>query len=482
MNSIGIDLGTTNSVACTIRHGKYKFLQFYGEDLLKSVILYRDGKITVGKAAKRQAVLYPENFISSSKTYMGSSQTWNIDGRRFTPTDVAAEILKEIYKAAQNFFDNAEKIEAVITVPEQFSAKQREETKKAGERAGFIVKKILTEPVAAAVAYAFENPKPNEKIYVADLGGGTFDVALLESRGGNSYRTLIQDGNRKLGGNDFDKAIVNLMMREVRITVGVNLSALANSGLSAAEYNSTLQKLYTEAEKVKIALSTSESEQVDIVNLFPYQDDFYNLQMTITRQDFLDKAAILVNEIRHIIKNSFKGKNFSAANVDRVILVGGSSNMPCVQDYVEKFFNKQPYADMDPSKLVAMGAAILADGESGKGIQQHDIISHSLGIRIKNDRMRIMLPQNTEYPCKYKHIFKTSSDNQESVPIDICEGEDTENFYNNIQIGGFKLEGIAIARRGKEIEVSFSLDENGILHVRAKDPTFGVKKEIEINL
>lgn len=483
MNSIGIDLGTTNSVACTIRNGRFEYLKFSGKDLLPSAILYDKGKVTVGKSAKNRSKINAEHFISSAKKHMGDrSQTWNIDGRVFTPTDVAAEVLKEIYKTAQKFFDNGEDIQAVITVPAQFSFDQISETKKAGEMAGFNVKQILAEPVAAAMAYSFENTQPQEKIYVVDLGGGTFDVALLESHGKNYYKTLMKGGNRSLGGDNFDKAVVNLMMSELRKTIGVDFSTQERSGLNAGEYAKTLQKLYTEAEKIKCALSSSESEQVKIVNLFPYQGGLYDLKMTITREAFLKEAAPHVREIENVIRRSFEDTEFSEEDVDRVILVGGSANMPFVRNCAQKLFNKEPYANEDLSKLVAMGAAIMADDKLSNGIEQHDIISHSLGIELHGNIMEKMLKQNDEYPCEHTQTFYTVYDYQESVDIRAYEGENTEDARANRYIGGFLLENIERAPAGKEIEVRFRFDESCILHVMAKDPKRpGVYKEIDLD-
>ncbi|MBQ7199434.1 MAG: Hsp70 family protein [Selenomonadaceae bacterium] len=471
MNSIGIDLGTTNSVACTIQHGHFEYLKFSGKDLLPSAILYTKGKMTVGAAAKRKAILNADNFISSAKTYMGDhKQTWSIDDKIFTPTDVAAEVLKEIFKSARKFFNNDDEIQAVITVPAQFSFDQIAETKKAGKIAGFNVKQVLAEPIAAAIAYSFENTKPKEKIYVVDLGGGTFDVALLESRGKNFYQTLMKDGDRTLGGDDFDKAVANLIMRELRKTIGVDLSTKEKSGLNANEYSKTLQKLYNEAEKIKCALSNSETEPVDIINFFPYQNGLYDLHMTITRDEFLAEAAPYVRKIENVIRRSFEDTNFSEEDVDRVILVGGSANMPFVRNCVKKFFDKEPYSNMDLSKLVAMGAAIMADDELSNGIEKHDIISHSFGIEVLDNRMEKMLQQNDEYPCENTEIFYTVKDYQDSVEIRAYEGENTEDVSQNRYIGGFVLKDIERAPAGKEIEIRFSFDESCILHVMAKDP------------
>ena len=484
MNSIGIDLGTTNSVACTIRHGLPEYLTFSNKDLLPSAILVNEGKIVVGAAAKRRSKINADHFIASAKKYMGdNSHTWNIDGRVFTPTDVATEVLKEIYKTAQKFFGNDEPIEAVITTPAEFSFIQNEETKKAGERAGFKVKQILAEPVAAALAYALDNQAPQEKIYVVDLGGGTFDVALLEydKTDGNQYRTLLKDGDRTLGGDDFDRAIVNLMMIELRKTIGVDLGTFEKSRLTPVEYAKTQQKLLTEAEKVKCALSSSEVEQVDIVNLMPYQNGLYDLHMTITRENFLKEAASHVRTIEKTIRKSFEDTDYSEEDVDRIILVGGSANMPFVRECVQKLFNKAPYANMDLSKLVAMGAAIRADSELGNSITLHDIISHSMGIEVIGNKLVIMLKKGNKYPDKYEREFYTVYDNQEIVSIKAYEGEVTEDVTQNRYIGGFDLEDIERAPAGKAIEVKFEFDESCILHVSAKDPKKGVFNEVYLN-
>ena len=482
MNSIGIDLGTTNSVACFIQHGRFQYLNFAGKDLLPSAILYNDGKVTVGSAAKRRSKINADHYISSAKTFMGDhSHTWSIDNRVFTATDVACEVLKEIYKTAQKVFGNTDEIEAVITVPAQFSFDQIAETKKACEMAGFKVKRILAEPIAAAMAYAFDNTQKDEKIYVVDLGGGTFDVALLE-RKRNCYKTLMKSGDRFLGGDDFDQAVVNLMMSELRKTIGVDLSKLGKSSLSEKEYAKTQQRLFTEAEKIKCSLSYSEEEHVDIVNLFPYQGGYYDLHMLITRDDFLREAASLVRKVENVIRQSFDEIEFDEEDVDRIILVGGSAKMPFVRECVQKLFHKEPYSNMDLSKLVAMGAAIKADDELGIGIEQHDIISHSFGIELVGNHMEKMLKKNEEYPCERTQIFYTVHDYQKAVDVRVYEGEEIEDVTRNRYIGGFVLDNIERAVAGKEIEVRFQFDEDSILHVMARDPKqTNVYKEIKLD-
>lgn len=482
MNAIGIDLGTTNSVACILRNGQFEFLKFSGKDILPSAVLYDDGNILVGDKAKRKSKLNAEHFISSAKTFMGDRKhKWKIDNREFTATDVAAEVLREIYKAARNFFGNDEPIQAVITTPAQFSATQNGETKIAGENAGFTVKQILAEPIAAAMAYVFENPKPNEKIYVVDLGGGTFDVALLETAGQNKYETLFKDGNRALGGDNFDQAVVNLIMNAVKKINGVDLSTAEKSKLKETQYKKTLQKIYLTAEKVKCALSTSEIEKVDIDNLFPYGDGYFDLHTSITREDFLKEAAPYVKEVEKVIRRSFENTEYNVKDVDRIILVGGSANMPFVRKCVKKLFDKDPYSNIDLSKLVAMGAAILADDELGNGIELHDKIAHSFGIKVIGERLSIVLKKDEQYPCYHNELFETVADNQKNILFKVYEGEDTEDLSNDRYIGEFWLKNIELAPAGKKVDVRFEFDESCILHVTAEDPVTKSFEEIYLN-
>lgn len=483
MNSIGIDLGTTNSVACTIQNGKYRYLQFHHKDLLPSAILYKDGKVTVGELAKRKAMIYAGNYISSAKTYMGDDKVWTIDDRSFTPVDVATEVLKEIYREAQRFFKNDEEIQAVITTPAYFSSSQNDATAEAGKRAGFQVKQILAEPVAAALAYAFDSLQESEKIYVVDLGGGTFDVTLLEVLSQNEYRTIFKDGDTHLGGDDFDDVIVEMMKSHIRQDIGVDLSSQEESGLSEAAYGRAVQKLSQEAEKAKCSLSESEKEFISIVNLFPYMDGNYDFDMEITRDEFLDESSRLIRRIKRIISRSLEENDVDVNEIDRVILVGGSSNMPFVREFIKDYFRKEPYADKDLSKLVAMGAAIRADSELGDTITLHDIIAHSLGVEVKDNRYSIILEKNKEYPCRNSQIYSTIHDYQEDVDIRVFEGEDTEDIHKDKYYGGFIVDNIEKALKGvPRIEVTFEFDKSCILHVSARDLTTGASGETSINI
>ena len=476
MNYLGIDLGTTNSVACTVKNGKYAYINFRNKELLPSAMLYKDGKISIGSIAKRKATIYPTNYISSSKTYMGSNEKkWQIEDRTFTPTDVATEILHVIHDEAVKFFGNNDEIETVITTPAYFSSSQNAATAEAGKRAGFKVKQILAEPVAAAIAYAFDDLKTNEKIYVVDLGGGTFDVTLLEVSSNNEYRTLMKDGDNHLGGDDFDIAIYELMLSHIRQDIGVDLSTEESSELTPEAYSRARQKLLQEAERVKCVLSDAEEDDISIMNLFPYRDGNYDFDMTLTRAAFMQAASKLVRHVENTIRDSLHNVERSVDEVNRVILVGGSANMPFIREYVEEFFHKKPYSDKDLSKLVAMGAALRADGTRGDTITLHDIIAHSLGIEIVGDRFSPILIRGREYPCEEMKIYTTSHDYQEVVSIDVYEGEDENQIKNNYYYGGFQVDGIEKALEGiPKIEVTFSFDESCILHVKAKDRKTGV--------
>ncbi|MDY3739596.1 MAG: Hsp70 family protein [Selenomonadaceae bacterium] len=482
MNYIGIDLGTTNSVACTLRNGRYECIRFGRDETLPSVMLYKDDKITVGKSAKRKSVIYAENYISSAKTWMGDSdKLWSIDGRIFTPTDVATEVLSEIYKAAKKFFKNDDDIEAVITIPAYFDSAQRRETKIAGEAAGFIVKQILTEPVAAAVAYAFEENGKKEKMYIVDLGGGTFDVSLLESDGANTFSTLMKDGDPKLGGDDFDDIIVGLILSYIRKTKGINFASQEKSGFSKDEYSNIMQEIKQIAENVKCGLSEAESEMAERINLFTYRDEQYDLSFEITRDDFLTATSELRGKFESVIKRSFNNIDYTPADVDRVILVGGSANMPFVREFVEQFFDKQPYADMDLSKLVAMGAALIADEESDT-ITLNDTIAHSLGIELYGNKFSPILEKNRVYPCSETKGYTTTRDGQDIVTINVYEGENEEADKNNFY-GGFDLDNIQIASAGvPDIQVTFAYDASCILTVTAIDTKTGSSKNQEIHI
>lgn len=482
---LGIDLGTTNSVCCTLKSGKFNFIKFRNKDLLPSACLYREGKVIVGENARRRSVVYAENYIKSAKTYMGDyQQIWTIEDRSFSATDVAAEILREIKHEAIRHFgadEAVDELQAVITVPAYFTSNQIDETKRAGERAGFIVKHITTEPVAAAVAYSLQE-ESNKKLFVFDLGGGTFDVSIIKTNTGGTMDTLAIEGDQRLGGDDFDKVILEMFFTHVRRSAGVDLSNCESSGLTRQEYAQAVQKLVQEAEIKKIELSDSETVNSEILNLFANNNTNYTLNMTITRAEFEAECSALFRRIEQRVRNCFEQINLNPSDIDRVILVGGSSKIPRLREYIIKMFQKEPYADMDLSKLVAMGAALIADDQDGK-IMSRDIIPHSLGVELVGEKYSRILIKNSVFPLSQSQIYTTSFDYQDRVAIDVYEGEDENDVANNQFYGGFVLDNIQQAKAGvPQIEVTFSFDRSRILHVIAKDLLTGSERSEEISV
>ncbi len=483
MNTVGIDLGTTNSVCCTVKDGKFEYIKFRNKDLLPSNFMYKDGKITVGDMARRKAIIFPENYISSSKTFIGDNdKVWAIDDKEFNPTDIATEVLQSIKDAAIKYFGNEEPITAVITVPAYFNSNQIDETKKAGEKAGFIVKQIVTEPIAAAVAYGIDEEKSDIKLFVVDIGGGTFDVSLLEKKGKNQFKSLVIDGDRKLGGDDFDEIILEMFLKHIRQNKGIDLSNFEKSILSSDQYHQAKQKLVLEAERAKIDLSSMEAVTVEIPALFNENNNIYDFSMEVTREKFIDNAQILINKIKRTIKNSIEDNNYSIDDVEKVILVGGTSNLQVIREFVTEYFEKEPFADKDLSKLVAMGAALISDDEDNT-IMLKDIISHSLGIEVFGNKFSKILVKNDEYPCTKSEIFTTTVDYQEAVDINIFEGEDIEDVENNDFYGSFSLNNIEQAAAGiPQIEVTFSFDKSRTLQVTAKDLNTGALRTETVSI
>ncbi|MBF0232361.1 MAG: Hsp70 family protein [Desulfamplus sp.] len=487
--SVGIDLGTTNSLCCSLIDGEFKFLSFRGgSQLLPSSLLYYDGKMTVGDMARKKSVLYSENYISSSKTFIGdSTKKWVLDDRHFNATDVATEVLSYIKKEIEkqfNFksesgseFESNKKISAVITVPAYFTANQIDETKKAGEQSGFFVKQIIPEPVAAGIAYGFED-NINEKIAVIDIGGGTFDISLLEASG-NSYSTLAIDGDNKLGGNNFDDIILEMCFRQIRKTVGIDLSSFESSRLSKSDYSQAKQRLILEAEHKKIELSSAEKVSIDIPNLFNKNN--YVFHTEISRIQFEDAASPLIKRIERKIENCLREAAVNNVNnIHKVILVGGTSYIPKIQNCIQDYFNQAPYSDKDLSKLVAMGAAIIADDVST--VEIRDKISHSLGIRLLGGKFYPLLKKNEIYPISVSKVFPYRGKNSENFFLKIYEGED-DCVANNEFYGSLNLKGIADLTAGKpKIQVTFSFNKNRILEIKAKNVASGDQKTKSIQV
>ncbi|WP_462409382.1 Hsp70 family protein [Neobacillus sp. Marseille-QA0830] len=486
MYTVGIDLGTTNSVCCTLIDGRYEFISFGREEVLPSVFLYQDGKKSFGSMAKRKSVVYATNYISSSKTYMGDMEkSWTIDGEIFTPTDVAMELLSHIHKNAQKHFriDESEDIEAVITVPAYFTSNQIDETKKAGERAGFKVKRIVTEPVAAAIAYGHEITGSDEQLFIFDLGGGTFDVSLLTVKGtgaGRQYVTNQIGGDKKLGGDDFDEVLLDMIFSELRKTQGINLSSQAQSGLEPSLYANLRQKLMQAAEAAKKELSQSDSANIVVANLYEKDGVQHSLDMIVTREQFENKSEELIDRIEREVKMLLNHSDTSIDEISRVILVGGSSQLPFVKDFIQNFFKKKPYSDIDLSKIVAMGAAQLAYNTAhGLGDIVQDMISHSLGIEVVDDEFEPILMKGSYYPTKETKEFTTVMNNQTSIAINVYEGEETADVHQNEFYGGFILDNIERAPKGvPRIDVTFEFDESRILTVTATDKKTGSSKTV----
>ena len=473
---IGIDLGTTNSVVAYLENSSIEYLRFRNQESISSVMIYKNGKIIIGNMAKKKAVSNPRNFIKSSKTYMGdSNKSWSIENKNFTPTDVATEILKEIKKALDKKFSDVSKFIAVITVPAYFTSTQIDETKKAGERAGFTIKQIITEPVSAAVAYGFED-ELNQKLFIIDIGGGTFDTSILKVSN-KTFETLAIDGDNKLGGDDFDNHILEYLLKHIRKERGVNLASLEKSAIAEDEYIKAKQILINKSEDIKKELSEYEEVEIEISNLL----SGYNLSTKISRAKFENISSITIEKIKRTIKKTLDDHQYNPSDIDKVVLVGGSSKIPVVRKFVTKLFGKAPYSDKPLDKLVAMGAVIVAQDDNAVTIR--DIISHSLGIELIYERFSPILKKNQNYPISHTERYTTSMDFQESVDVNVFEGEDEDDINNNEFYGGFSLENIEQASAGiPQIEVTFEFDKNRILKVTAKDVRSGSSKSEDIEI
>ena len=436
---IGIDLGTTNTLACYLKNGKPDFIRFSGKSLLPSVLYVdEDGSIVIGKNAKKRGAIDPLNVIRSSKTYMADAKkTWKIGGKTFNPTEVATEILKEVkaqtLKKLKCPPDTT--VNAVITVPAYFNGNQKDETKKAGAAAGLKVQQIITEPMAAAVA-AVRELELNEKIFVVDLGGGTFDISVLEADQVNHvYRAIDVDGDRKLGGDDFDKIIYDYFIGIIQDDLGLDLSSQKKSGLDHNEYYSMTGRVLDEAEKAKIDLSDSTSVEVDIPNLFYYNGKNYNFNIELTREEFDNICKPIYDKIiSRITKFIETSDKFKVSEISTIILAGGSCYIPKVREEVEKIFGKKADSQLDLDTLVAIGACFVAESiNGGLAFQPKDILSHSLGVEVlsPNGKKMILskiLKKGEEYPCEFSKVYTTAQNNQTTVPIYIYEaGDDAED-------------------------------------------------------
>ena len=468
---IGIDLGTTNSCVAVIEGGEPTVItNSEGSRTTPSVVAFtKDGERLVGQLAKNQAVTNPDRTVISIKRHMGSDYKVDIDGKKYTPQEISAMILQKLKTEAEGYL--GEKVtDAVITVPAYFTDSQRQATKDAGQIAGLNVQRIINEPTAAALAYGID--KENEqKIVVYDLGGGTFDVSVIEI-GDGVQEVLATAGNNHLGGDDFDQRLIDYFVAEFKKSDGIDLK---NDKFA-------MQRLKDEAEKAEIALSNAPSVNVNIPYITADATGPKHLNVQLTRAKFNELTADLVEATMGPFKQAISDSGLSMNEIDKVLLVGGSTRIPAVQEAVKKYTGKDPFKGINPDECVAMGAA-LQGGVLNKevtGLLLLDVTPLSLGIETAGGVCTRMIERNKTIPTKHSQIFSTYSDNQPSVDINILQGE-REFAKDNKSIGTFRLDGIAPAPRGiPQIEVTFDIDANGIVNVSAKDLGTGKEQHISI--
>ena len=468
---IGIDLGTTNSCVSVMEGGEATVIpNAEGHRTTPSVVAFsKTGERMVGQVAKRQAVTNPDRTISSIKREMGSDYKVEIDGKKYTPQEISAMILQKLKADAEAYLGEPV-TEAVITVPAYFTDAQRQATKDAGKIAGLDVKRIINEPTAAALAYGLDK-ETDQKIMVYDLGGGTFDVSVLEI-GDGVIEVLATAGNNRLGGDDFDQCITNYLVQEFKKSEGIDLS-----GDRVA-----MQRLKEAAEKAKIELSGVTSTNINLPYITADATGPKHLDVTLTRAKFNELTAHLVEKTAGPVRQAMSDAGISASDLTKVLLVGGSSRVPAVQEMVKKLTGKEGFKGLNPDECVADGAAIQGGvlGGDVAGVVLLDVTPLSLGIETLGGVFTKLIERNTTIPTKKSQVFSTAADNQTSVEVNVLQGEREMAAYNK-SLGRFQLDGIAPARRGvPQIEVTFDIDANGIVNVSAKDLGTGKEQHITI--
>ena len=470
--TIGIDLGTTNSCVAVIEGGEPVVIaNAEGARTTPSVVAFsKDGERMVGQVAKRQAITNPDRTVASIKREMGTAHKVTIDGKSYTPQEISAMILQKLKSDAEAYLGETV-TQAVITVPAYFTDAQRQATKDAGKIAGLDVKRIINEPTAAALSYGVDKEK-DQKVMVYDLGGSTFDVSIIEM-GDGVQEVLATAGNNRLGGDDFDKRIIDWMVASFKTETGIDLS----------QDKVAMQRLKEAAEKSKIELSGVTTSNINLPFITADQTGPKHLDLTLTRAKFDELTSDLVEATMGPVRSALQDSGLQIGQIDKVLMVGGSSRIPAVQDAVKKLIGKEPFKGINPDECVAIGAAIQAGvlGGEVEGLLLLDVTPLSLGVETMGGVMTKIIDRNTTIPTKKSQIFSTAADNQTQVEINVLQGE-REFARDNKQLGLFALTGIAPAMRGiPQIEVTFDIDANGIVNVSAKDLGTGKEQKITIS-